>query len=74
MKSNSITLIWVSAHSRTDGNERADELANLRGALDTLDPEPSPPIAQTVIKQKIKEQTISSFEDKWFNSKKYTKT
>jgi hypothetical protein len=47
VKSNSITLNWVPV------------LANLGGALDTLNPEPSPPIAQTVIKQKIKGQRAS---------------
>ena len=71
---NQVTLVWVPGHTGIHGNERADELANIAGALDTMGPEPSPPISESTIKQGTKSWASETFEEKWHASKKCANT
>ena len=67
-ESNQLSLLWVPSHSGVQGNERADELANVGAALETLGPDPVPPISHSHIKSKIREWSHLQFRNKWLNS------
>ena len=67
---NNVTLMWVPSHCGVDGNERADLLANIGAALETMGPMPGPFIAECVIKRESKELAKSTFADCWSLSKK----
>ena len=54
-ESNQLSLSKVPSHSGVQGNERAKELANVEAALETLGPDPVPPISHSHIKTKNKE-------------------
>ena len=69
---NQVNLIWVPGHTGIHGNERVDELANIAGALDSMGPEPSPLISESIIKQETKSWASDTFDEKW--SKKYVNT
>ena len=54
-QSNQLALIWVPGHSGIHGNKKADEMANIGAALETMGPDPAPPISLSYIKAKIRE-------------------
>ena len=69
-QSNQLALIWVPGHPGIHGNKKADEMANIGAALETMGPDPAPPISLRYIKGKICEWSVEEFHNKWSNSAK----
>ena len=67
-ESNQLALLWFSSQSGVQGNERANELANVGAALKTLGPNPVPPLSHSHIKTRIGQWSQVPFHCKWLNS------
>ena len=67
---NQLALIRVPGHSGIHGNEKADEMADIGAALETVGHDPAPPISLSYIKARISEWSAEEFHNKWCNSAK----
>lgn len=64
---NQIHLAWVPGHSGVEGNERADELANLGSASPPHGPEPIIPIPQSLCDRALRKWVQSESAASWRN-------
>ena len=53
--SNKLEILLVPSHEGIQGSERADELANIGAALETLCPDPVPQLSHSLTKTKNRE-------------------
>ena len=65
VQQNSVTLIWVPAHTGFKGNEEADKLAKNGASSSFIGPEPYSGVSVGVIKHSKKQWLGNQFKNHW---------
>jgi len=60
-----VCLTWVPGHTGIQGNEEAYQLARQASSIEFIGPEPSLPIAYTVVKTAIRDWAHKQHEKRW---------